>query len=130
MFNDPGRCRRALLVLLFIFSLTIGIVSNSITSAQIEPEEPILIGDDPGTGGSGGGCTWRCPVGSITISGAAGNGSCTSVGCKKSSSNPDSYWVCAFRASGQGVTCPLWNSAIATELERGKGLNEGLTTGH
>lgn len=107
MLNNHSGRGRALLVVLFVFSLTLGVVSNSITFAQIEPEEPILIGDDPGTGGGGGGgCTWRCPVKSITQEGAGGSGSCTSVGCKKSSSHPDSYWVCAFRASGQGVTCP------------------------
>jgi len=69
------------------------------------------FGDVPGEGGgftpcSGGG-TWTCPVAEVSTEDQTGAHTCTSTGCRKYQPNaPNSNWVCAFTASGQGTTCP------------------------
>jgi len=75
-----------------------------------------MLGGDPGEFGGGGGSTspcdnyggaWKCPIRSESSNdNMGGSGTCTSTGCKRSSSAPDSYWVCAFTASDTATKCP------------------------
>jgi len=67
------------------------------------------------TGGGGGGSVgtcdngrgiWTCPTKEVGQQGTGGTGTCTSNGCGKSSTQPDSYWVCRFTASDSQTKCP------------------------
>ncbi len=66
-----------------LFGCLLGIsdIMAGATFSQIEPETQ-----------------WYCPVSVIIV----GDNTCRARGCKKSSTEPDSFWVCDYT----GGTCP------------------------
>jgi hypothetical protein len=118
MIKKASKNWRAMVLISALLGMMIGTVGNLFVSsaqgdgyycpAQYETCSDSgwgAFGDVPPDGGSGG-AVWVCPVKEISSDDADGHHSCTSTGCKKSSSVADSYWVCAFTPTGTGTKCP------------------------